>query len=118
MQVLIRAPEAVVRKRREDRPYVTAGKSSLLGSRPKRRATHEYIEGEVWCDPPQYWEKVAWPAYIHAHQHLFENGDVVNGKLSENAGNLIMFEGAEVEMETMVNDVMKGVVEVSENVHL
>ena len=28
-----------------------------------------------------YWEQIVWPAYVAAHQGLFENGDVERGKL-------------------------------------
>ncbi|KAF5342913.1 hypothetical protein D9758_015420 [Tetrapyrgos nigripes] len=44
------------------------------------------IEGDVWCDPPEYWEKVIWPAYIHAHKHILEGEDIMgnlNGKVKE-----------------------------------
>lgn len=39
-------------------------------------------EGVVWEDPPQYWEKVAYPAYIKAHRELFQGGDVERGPLT------------------------------------
>lgn len=34
----------------------------------------------MWRDPPLYWENIAWPAYVAAHQNMFENGDVESGK--------------------------------------
>lgn len=29
-----------------------------------------------------YWEHIVYPAYVYAHQEMFENGDVENGKLT------------------------------------
>ncbi|KAK7693427.1 hypothetical protein QCA50_002995 [Cerrena zonata] len=49
IRAFIRVPEDIARSRREARSYYTP-------------------EGEVWRDPPQYWEKIVWPAYIRALQ--------------------------------------------------
>ncbi|KAG2007426.1 hypothetical protein CC2G_015122 [Coprinopsis cinerea AmutBmut pab1-1] len=81
VKVFIRVSEGVARERRESRSYYTP-------------------EGEVWKDPPQYWEKIVWPAYIRAHEHLFEEGDVESGKVKEG---YILLEG---DMEDMVRAVM------------
>lgn len=42
----------------------------------------DLVEGELWRDPPGYWEDIVYPAYIEAHQDLFTDGDVENGKLT------------------------------------
>ncbi|THU80704.1 P-loop containing nucleoside triphosphate hydrolase protein [Dendrothele bispora CBS 962.96] len=94
VRVFIRTPEDVVKARREARPYVTP-------------------EGEVWHDPPHYWEKVVWPAYIQAHEHIFIDGDVLEGTLNGKVNGLLLFEGIKVEVQDMVNTVMEKVVEVS-----
>ena len=36
--------------------------------------------GDVWTDPPNYFERVVWPRYVQAHQAVFEGGDVENGE--------------------------------------
>jgi len=46
----------------------------------------QYIpDGSVWRDPPQYWEHIVWPAYVSAHKHMFESGDVESGKPTRDA---------------------------------
>ncbi|KAJ7199380.1 P-loop containing nucleoside triphosphate hydrolase protein [Mycena pura] len=85
IQVFLRVPEDVAKARRAARSYYTP-------------------EGEIWCDPPQYWEKVAWPAYVRAHENMFEGKDVTAGRLK---GDFLLFEGMEMKMEDMVNSVMK-----------
>ncbi|KAJ7511418.1 P-loop containing nucleoside triphosphate hydrolase protein [Mycena galericulata] len=84
IRVFLRVPEGVAKARREARFYYTP-------------------EGEIWRDPPQYWEKVVWPAYVRAHEDMFEGKDVVAGKLR---GDFLLFESMETKMEDMVNDVM------------
>ncbi|KAJ3575354.1 hypothetical protein NP233_g1165 [Leucocoprinus birnbaumii] len=88
MRVFLRVPEDVARKRREARAYYTP-------------------EGDTWHDPPHYWEKIVWPAYIRAHQHMFEGEDVVNGSPNGKVKDLILFESTETKMEDMVNVVMQ-----------
>ncbi|KDQ26707.1 hypothetical protein PLEOSDRAFT_1044152 [Pleurotus ostreatus PC15] len=94
VRVFLRVPEDVAKKRREARAYNTP-------------------EGEVWKDPPHYWEKIVWPAYLRAHKGLFEGEDVVAGNLSGQVEDLILFESTKVEMKDMVEAVMKKVVDAS-----
>lgn len=54
-----------------------------------------------------YWENIVYPAYIEAHQDMFENGDVENGELTgERAASLVVIEptkkGAEMSMDDIV----------------
>ncbi|KAE8268163.1 hypothetical protein A4X09_0g4185 [Tilletia walkeri] len=46
-----------------------------------RRARRSYITAEenVWQDPPGYYDNIVWPAYVLAHQGMFEHGDVERG---------------------------------------
>ncbi|KAK7021927.1 ribosylnicotinamide kinase [Paramarasmius palmivorus] len=88
--VFLRVPENIARERRESRAYTTPGVK----------------EGDIWRDPPQYWEKIVWPAYLRAHQHLFEDGDVMDGKLNGRVEELMLFESMATEMKDMVNSVM------------
>jgi hypothetical protein len=37
-------------------------------------------EGSFWEDPPGYWDDIVWPAYVKAHQDMFENRDYAKGK--------------------------------------
>ncbi|TCD65673.1 ribosylnicotinamide kinase [Steccherinum ochraceum] len=92
VKALIRVPEDVAKARREARSYYTP-------------------EGDTWRDPPQYWEKIVWPAYLKAHKHIFEDGNVVSG--APKGSELLVFESTEVEMKDMVNAVMEKVLEVS-----
>jgi hypothetical protein len=38
--------------------------------------------GDVWQDPPHYFDNIVYPAYVDAHKQLFENGDVEKGQLA------------------------------------
>jgi nicotinamide/nicotinate riboside kinase len=37
--------------------------------------------GGVWTDPPKYFEQIVYPAYIKAHEQIFEKGDVEQGNV-------------------------------------
>jgi hypothetical protein len=37
-------------------------------------------EGSFWEDPPGYWDDIVWPAYVKAHQDMFQNRDYIQGK--------------------------------------
>jgi nicotinamide/nicotinate riboside kinase len=70
-------------------------------------------EGDVWRDPPHYWEKVVWPAYIRAHKHMFEGEDVMSENLSGKVKELMLFESTEEQVKVMVNTVMEQVLDLS-----
>lgn len=38
--------------------------------------------GDVWQDPPHYFDNIVYPAYVAAHKQLFANGDVEKGELA------------------------------------
>ncbi|KIJ67470.1 hypothetical protein HYDPIDRAFT_84316 [Hydnomerulius pinastri MD-312] len=62
IRIFLRVPHDVLKERREERHgYHTA-------------------EGSLWQDPPGYWENIVYPAYLEAHQEMFEGGDLENGK--------------------------------------
>ncbi|KAJ3553154.1 hypothetical protein NM688_g3767 [Phlebia brevispora] len=94
VRAFIRVPEDVARARREARSYYTP-------------------EGDTWRDPPHYWEKTVWPAYIRAHKHLFSSEDVAEGELNGTVQGLMLFESTTTSMKDMVDTVMKKVLEVS-----
>ncbi|KAI5893710.1 P-loop containing nucleoside triphosphate hydrolase protein [Schizophyllum commune H4-8] len=64
IRFFLRVPEETLKKRRHERHgYHTA-------------------EGALWRDPPHYWEQIVYPAYVEAHKHIFEGGDVEHGRVS------------------------------------
>ncbi|KII83305.1 hypothetical protein PLICRDRAFT_127395 [Plicaturopsis crispa FD-325 SS-3] len=63
IRILLRVPRAELERRREE-----------------RRGYHT-AEGSFWVDPPGYFAQIVYPAYLVAHEPLFENGDTENGKL-------------------------------------
>ncbi|KAJ8514900.1 hypothetical protein ONZ45_g7604 [Pleurotus djamor] len=91
VRIFLRVPEDVARARRESRAYVTP-------------------EGDTWRDPPQYWEKIVWPAYLDAHKHLFQDEDVAAGGLSGKVEGVVLLEGTKTEMKDMINTAMKKIV--------
>jgi nicotinamide/nicotinate riboside kinase len=62
-------------------------------------------EGELWRDPPNYWEHIVWPAYIEAHRHVFEDGNWESGPSSGNIGELLIIDELEAGMTRAVNEV-------------
>jgi nicotinamide/nicotinate riboside kinase len=62
-------------------------------------------EGQLWRDPPNYWEQIVWPAYIEAHKHVFENGNWESGASSNNVGGLLIIDELETGMTRAVNQV-------------
>ncbi|KAJ3552993.1 hypothetical protein NM688_g3856 [Phlebia brevispora] len=94
VRAFIRVPEDVARARREARSYYTP-------------------EGDVWQDPPHYWEKIVWPAYVRAHKPLFEDEDVAKGDPNAKVQGLMLFESTATSMKDMVDTVMQKVLEVS-----
>jgi hypothetical protein len=38
--------------------------------------------GDVWQDPPHYFDNIVYPAYVDAHKHLFTDQDVEKGQLA------------------------------------
>ncbi|KAG9087637.1 ribosylnicotinamide kinase [Ceratobasidium sp. UAMH 11750] len=59
--MFIRTPGQILKARREVRKYAND-------------------DGTFWVPPPNYWEHIAYPAYIRAHAHLFEDGNVETGE--------------------------------------
>jgi len=87
VRVLLRAPHDVLRHRRYERHgYHTA-------------------EGELWRDPPDYWEQIVWPAYIEAHKHIFEDGNWESGASSGNIEDILIIDELEAGMTRAVNEV-------------
>ena len=62
-------------------------------------------EGTLWRDPPEYWEQIVWPAYVAAHMHMVEGGDVEHGRPNGSVPELILIEGQELSMTEMVQQV-------------
>ncbi|KAG8732845.1 ribosylnicotinamide kinase [Ceratobasidium sp. 428] len=105
VKVFMRIPEGVLQKRRHERH----GYHTAVQSDP---------EGALWRDPPHYWEQIVYPAYVRAHEHLFENADVENGKLSSKyAAELIVLPGEgyekHMEMGEMVEVTVQRILDVS-----
>jgi hypothetical protein len=63
--------------------------SQLLGYDLKR----ELQGGDFWKDPQGYWDTVVWPAYIRAHQAVFQGGDVERGTPNGKVPDLAVFDG-------------------------
>jgi len=92
VRVLLRAPHDVLRQRRHERH----GYHTAVQSDP---------EGELWRDPPNYWEQIVWPAYIEAHKHVFENGNWEGGASSGKVEDLLIIDELEAGMTRAVDEV-------------
>ena len=46
-----------------------------------------------------------WPAYVEAHEGMLENGDVEHGKPNGKVAGLLLFDGLELSMSEMVEQV-------------
>jgi len=60
-------------------------------------------EGALWRDPPGYWEQIVYPAYVNAHEEVFENGDVEGGEPGSKVEGLIVLESLKIEMNDVIN---------------
>lgn len=55
-----------------------------------------------------YWEHIVYPAYIEAHQGLFENGDVEHGALTgKRVPDLVVIEPMKKEAEMNMDDIVQ-----------
>lgn len=55
-----------------------------------------------------YWEHIVYPAYIEAHQDMFENGDVENGKLTgQRVPSLVVIEPVKKGAEMSIDDIVR-----------
>ncbi|KAK1922164.1 hypothetical protein DB88DRAFT_536240 [Papiliotrema laurentii] len=68
VKMLLRVPRATLQQRREKR-------QTYVLQNPDDAAA-----GGVWVDPPNYFSRIVWPGYVKAHQGIFEDGDVENGR--------------------------------------
>lgn len=48
---------------------------ATLKRRREARSGYNTVEG-FWTDPPEYFEKIVWPAFESSHKYLFTNNDV------------------------------------------
>ena len=93
---------AVVRTLLDIRLFIRIPRNTMH-KRRKERANYILDNGEVWQDPPFYFDQIVWPAYLEAHAGMFECGDPEHGKAiapqndeAPNGGalrNLIVLEG-------------------------
>jgi hypothetical protein len=88
----LRVPYATLKQRREERAqYVTQSESlkpifgayqPLMRFLPFSGDPSLAKAGDVWQDPPHYFDNIVYPAYVDAHKHLFTNQDVEKGELA------------------------------------
>lgn len=61
-------------------------------------------DGSVWQDPPNYWEQIVWPAYVSAHNDMFEGGDVDSGKpTGDTMREMLVLENEKLTMTELIN---------------
>lgn len=70
---------AVVRTLLDIRLFIRIPRNAMH-KRRKERANYILDNGEVWQDPPFYFDQIVWPAYVEAHAGMFECGDPEHGK--------------------------------------
>ena len=69
-------------------------------------------EGSLWRDPPLYWEQIVYPAYVRAHQGLFEGGDVEEGPFTTEAkSRLLLLEGQKMSMQELLDSCCQAIVQ-------
>ncbi|KDQ15268.1 hypothetical protein BOTBODRAFT_31926 [Botryobasidium botryosum FD-172 SS1] len=87
-----------------DVPILLRLPQDLLQCR-RRQRQQVYIlpDGTIWEDPPHYWEQIQYPAYKRAHQHLYVDGDVENGRLSGEIDGLLLLDVKGMSMDYMLD---------------
>ncbi|KAI5791714.1 hypothetical protein DFH27DRAFT_527477 [Peziza echinospora] len=59
-------------------------RTNFLTASKRRNDRMTYVSVEnFWEDPAGYFDQIVWPNYVHYHSHVFENGDVEKGGLTE-----------------------------------
>lgn len=76
--------DAAVRKLFDMRLFLRVSRETMLRRRTERQ-NYVLEDGEVWEDPPFYFDEIVWPAYVEAHGRMFERGDVEHGALVKTA---------------------------------
>jgi len=94
VRIFLRVPEEVLRKRRHERH----GYHTAVQSDP---------EGTLWRDPPGYWERIVYPAYVDAHRDVFIDGDVEAGAPADKVGGLILLLSLQVDMGEAISRVCR-----------
>ncbi|TXT04346.1 hypothetical protein VHUM_04113 [Vanrija humicola] len=96
----------------------------VLKARREKRSTYALQNpdsvGEVWTDPPNYFDNIVYPGYLKAHAHLFANGDVEHGALLPDTGITVLRPGEGVpgmtKIVTEAGEVLVADVEVGDKV--
>ncbi|WFD21164.1 hypothetical protein MCAP1_003424 [Malassezia caprae] len=78
--------DAAVRNLFDIRLFLRVSKATMLRRRTERQ-NYVLEDGQVWEDPPFYFDEIVWPAYVEAHGHMFEQGDVEHGALVKTSTN-------------------------------
>ncbi|WFD45252.1 hypothetical protein MPSI1_003933 [Malassezia psittaci] len=52
----------------------------LVKKRRYQRPNYVLDDGQVWEDPPFYFDAIVWPAYLEAHAKMFTNQNVESGQ--------------------------------------
>jgi len=95
IRFFLRVPHDVLKQRRHERH----GYHTAVQFNP---------EGTLWRDPPMYWEHIVYPAYIEAHQDMFANGDVENGKpTGQRVPGLVVMEPVKKGAEMSIDDIVR-----------
>lgn len=81
VKLFLRVPSDLLKRRREERQtYALQGTYTHGGI--VRDHVDTLADGNVWTDPPHYFEQIVQPAYFKAHEHMFEGGDVEAGNVT------------------------------------
>ncbi|KAF8230220.1 P-loop containing nucleoside triphosphate hydrolase protein [Tricholoma matsutake] len=89
VRIFLRVPHDVLKKRRLERH----GYHTAVQFDP---------EGTLWRDPPGYWEQIVYPAYVDAHQEVFQNGNVEKGEAGSKVEDLVVLDILDMEMKDIL----------------
>ncbi|KAF8633635.1 hypothetical protein AX15_001322 [Amanita polypyramis BW_CC] len=85
IRIFLRVPHDVLKQRRHERHgYHTA-------------------EGDLWRDPPNYFENIVYPGYVDAHGSVFKNGDIEHGEVTRKIEGLVLIDMMDVTMDEAVD---------------
>ena len=61
-------------------------------------------EGDLWQDPPGYWDQIVYPAYIRSHKEMFEGEDVEKGEMKEEVKKrIILLDGMSYRIQELLD---------------
>ncbi|TIC38122.1 P-loop containing nucleoside triphosphate hydrolase protein [Wallemia mellicola] len=106
-----------VRNMLDVRIFLNADRETLKKRRAQREG-YATAEGDVWIDPPFYFDDIVWPAYIKAHKDVFVNGDPEAGIPTPHIRDLHVYDSTKLDVDEILSNATVDIVEYARQTRL